>query len=171
LLARLVALVLQEHPALNRSLAGETIIQHEAVHMGIAVDTEQGLLVPVVRDVHLKSIQRIAAESAELIARARAGKSKADDLGGSTFTITNLGMYDIDAFTPIINLPDCAILGLGRIVARQVVVDEDAGTVAIRKMLALSMTFDHRVVDGAPAARFLQQVKRWIEQPYAWVTA
>jgi pyruvate dehydrogenase E2 component (dihydrolipoamide acetyltransferase) len=80
-------------------------------------------------------------------------------------------MYDIDAFTPIINLPDCAILGLGRIVARQVVIDEDTETVAIRKMLALSLTFDHRVVDGAPAARFLQQVKRWIEQPYAWVTA
>jgi pyruvate dehydrogenase E2 component (dihydrolipoamide acetyltransferase) len=171
LLARLVALVLQEHPALNSSLAGDTIIPHEAVHMGIAADTEQGLLVPVVHDAHLKSIQRIAAESAELIARARAGKSKADDLGGSTFTITNLGMYDIDAFTPIINLPDCAILGLGRIVARQVVIDEDTETVAIRKMLALSLTFDHRVVDGAPAARFLQQVKRWIEQPYAWVTA
>jgi pyruvate dehydrogenase E2 component (dihydrolipoamide acetyltransferase) len=127
--------------------------------------------VPVVRDAHLKSIQRIAAESTELIARARAGRSKADDLGGSTFTITNLGMYDIDAFTPIINLPDCAILGLGRIVARQVVVDEDTETVAVRKMMALSLTFDHRVVDGGPAARFLQQVKRWIEQPYAWVTA
>jgi pyruvate dehydrogenase E2 component (dihydrolipoamide acetyltransferase) len=171
LLARLVSLLLQEHPALNSSLAGETIIQHEAVHVGIAVDTEQGLLVPVVRDAHLKSIQRIAAESAELIARARAGKSRADDLGGSTFTITNLGMYDIDAFTPIINLPDCAILGLGRIIARQVVIDEDAEIVAIRKMLVLSLTFDHRVVDGGPAARFLQQVKRWIEQPYAWVTA
>ena len=80
-------------------------------------------------------------------------------------------MYEIDAFTPIINLPECAILGVGRIVARQVVIDEDAGMVAIRKMLALSLTFDHRVVDGAPAARFLQQVKRWVEQPYGWLTA
>ncbi|HWE63748.1 MAG TPA: dihydrolipoamide acetyltransferase family protein, partial [Chloroflexota bacterium] len=171
LLARLVALALLEHPWLNSSLAGDTIVQHETVHMGIAVDTEQGLLVPVVRDAHLKSIQRIAAESAPLIARARAGKSQPDDLGGSTFTITNLGMYDIDAFTPIINLPECAILGVGRIVARQVVVDEEAAQVAIRKMLALSLTFDHRVVDGGPAARFLQQIKRWVEQPYAWLTA
>ena len=171
LLARLVALALQEHPWMNSSLVGDTIVQHEGAHIGIAVDTEQGLLVPVVRDAHLKSIQRIAAESAQLIERARAGKALPDDLRGGTFTITNLGIYEIDAFTPIINLPECAILGLGRIVARQVVIDEEAETVAIRKMLALSLTFDHRLVDGAPAARFLQQVKRWVEQPYGWLTA
>jgi pyruvate dehydrogenase E2 component (dihydrolipoamide acetyltransferase) len=171
LLARLTALALLEHPSMNSSLVDNTIVQHKGVHIGIAVDTEQGLLVPVVREAQLKSIQRIAAESAELITRARAGTSRAGDLDGSTFSISNLGMYDIDAFTPIINLPECAILGLGRIVARQIVVDEDAGLVAIRKMLALSLTFDHRLVDGAPAARFLQQVKRWIEQPYGWLTA
>lgn len=94
-----------------------------------------------------------------------------DDLRGSTFTITNLGMYDIDAFTPIINLPECAILGVGRIVARPVVLGEGAEEVAVRKMMALSLTFDHRLVDGAPAARFLRQVKRWVEQPYGWLTA
>ncbi|MGH2346076.1 MAG: 2-oxo acid dehydrogenase subunit E2, partial [Chloroflexota bacterium] len=171
LLARLAALVLLEHPGLNSTLTGDSIVRHEAVHIGIAVDTEQGLLVPVVRDAHLKSIQHIAEESAELIAAARAGKSKSDQLGGSTFSITNLGMYEIDAFTPIINLPECAILGVGRIVARQVVIDEETEEVAVRKMLVLSLTFDHRVVDGAPAARFLQQIKRSIEQPYGWLIA
>jgi pyruvate dehydrogenase E2 component (dihydrolipoamide acetyltransferase) len=124
-----------------------------------------------VRDAHLKSIQTIAEESGELIAAARAGKSKPDQLGGSTFSITNLGMYEIDAFTPIINLPECAILGVGRIVARQVVIDEETEELAVRKMLTLSLTFDHRVVDGGPAARFLQQIKRSIEQPYAWLIA
>ena len=88
---------------------------------------------------------------------------------GATFTITNLGMYEIDAFTPIINLPQCAILGVGRIIARQVVVDADAERLAIRHMMALSLTFDHRIVDGAPAARFLQRVKQYIETPYLWL--
>jgi pyruvate dehydrogenase E2 component (dihydrolipoamide acetyltransferase) len=171
LLTRLVALALLEHPQVNSSFAGDGIVRHPAVHIGIAVDTEQGLLVPVVRDAHLKSVQRIATESAALIERARSGKAGADDLGGGTFSISNLGMYEIDAFTPIINLPECAVLGVGRIVARQVVVDEERETVAIRKMMVLSLTFDHRLVDGAPAARFLQQVKRWIEQPYGWMTA
>ena len=171
LLTRLTALTLLEHPWMNSTLTGDAIVQHEAVHMGIAVDTERGLLVPVVRDAHLKSIQRIAEESAALIAEARAGTSKPDQLGGSTFSITNLGMYEIDAFTPIINLPECAILGIGRIVARQVVIDEETEELAIRKMLALSLTFDHRVVDGGPAARFLQAIKRSIEQPYGWLIA
>ncbi len=171
LLARLVALALLEHPWMNASLVGDAIVQHDAVHVGIAMDTEQGLLVPVVRDAHARSVQSIAAESARLIERARAGKATPDDLRGGTFTITNLGMYDIDAFTPIINLPECAILGVGRVVARPVVVGEEAGEIAVRKMLALSLTFDHRLVDGAPAARFLQHVKRWIEQPYGWLTA
>jgi pyruvate dehydrogenase E2 component (dihydrolipoamide acetyltransferase) len=79
-------------------------------------------------------------------------------------------MYEIDAFTPIINLPECAILGVGRIVAKQVVVDEETETVAVRKMMALSLTFDHRLVDGGPAARFLQRVKQFVEHPYSWLT-
>ncbi|MDQ6601097.1 MAG: 2-oxo acid dehydrogenase subunit E2, partial [Chloroflexota bacterium] len=98
------------------------------------------------------------------------GKAARDDLQGGTFTITNLGMYEIDAFTPIINLPECAILGIGRIVARPVVVDQEAETVAVRKMVALSLTFDHRVVDGAPAARFLKRIKQFVEQPLVWLT-
>lgn len=170
LVAKLVAVALREHPGLNASLVDDAIIQHADVHVGIAVDTERGLLVPVIRNVPDKSVQQIAAESARLIEQARSGQVRPDDLQGGTFTITNLGMYDVDAFTPIINLPECAILGMGRIVARPVVVDEAAGQIAVRKMIALSLTFDHRIVDGAPAARFLQRVKQFIERPMLWLT-
>ncbi|MGI8855077.1 MAG: dihydrolipoamide acetyltransferase family protein [Thermomicrobiales bacterium] len=170
LFARLVAVALREFPDLNASLVDGAIVRHEAVHIGVAVDTEKGLLVPVIRDAQVRSVQAIAVESARLIGQARTGKAAREDLTGGTFTITNLGMYEIDAFTPIINLPECAILGIGRIVARPVVVDEEAETVAIRKMVALSLTFDHRVVDGAPAARFLRRVKQFVEQPLIWLT-
>ena len=128
------------------------------------MDTERGLLVPVVRDVQAKSLRQVAREAAALIEQARSGHVSLDELRGGTFTITNLGMYEIDAFTPIINLPECAVLGVGRIVAKQVVVDAEAERVAIRQMMFLSLTFDHRLVDGAPAARFLQRVKQYVEQ-------
>jgi pyruvate dehydrogenase E2 component (dihydrolipoamide acetyltransferase) len=167
LLVRICALALLEHPDLNASLDGESLVTHDAVHIGIAVDAPRGLLAPVIRDAHLKSVVTIAAESAPLIAAARAGTANADDLRGSTFTISNLGMFEIDEFTPIINLPEAAILGVGRIVAKPVVIDENAETIAVRKMMALSLTFDHRIVDGAPAARFLQRIKGMIESPYA----
>lgn len=169
LLAKLVAHALQEHPLLNARFDGDEIVQHRAVNIGIAVDTERGLLVPVIQDVGNKSLRAIAAASAELIERARTGTQRPGDLQGGTFSITNLGMYEIDAFTPIINLPECAILGVGRIVPRQVVVDVEAEKLAIRHMMFLSLTFDHRLVDGAPAARFLQRVKQFIEQPYLWL--
>ncbi len=169
LLAKLVAHTLAEHPMLNARFDGDDIVQSEAVHIGLAVDTERGLLVPVIRDAQAKSIRQIAQTSADLAERARTGKLKPDELQGSTFSITNLGMYEIDAFTPIINLPECAILGVGRIVPKQVVIDADAERVAIRHMLFLSLTFDHRLVDGAPAARFLQRIKQFIEQPYLWL--
>ena len=167
---RLVALTLLEHPDLNASLIDGTIVHHDAVHIGLAVDTERGLLVPVVTDAHRKSVHQIAADTSELIPRVQSGSIGTDRLRGSTFTVTNLGMYGIDAFTPIINLPECAILGLGRIQSRPVVVDEENGNILARKMMALSLTFDHRVVDGAPAARFLQNVVRKIERPFTWLT-
>ncbi len=169
LLAKLVAEVLRDHPQLNARIDGDEIVTSSAVNMGFAVDTDRGLLVPVVRDVGAKSIRQIAAEGTALVDRARNSALRSDDLSGGTFTITNLGMYDIDAFTPIINLPQCAILGVGRIVPKQVVIDVEAERVAIRHMMFLSLTFDHRLVDGAPAARFLKQVKQFIEQPYLWL--
>lgn len=169
LLAKLVAEVLADHPQLNARFEGDEIVTSSAVNVGFAVDTERGLFVPVVRDVRAKSIRQIAADGAALVERARNGALHTEDMSGGTFTITNLGMYEIDAFTPIINLPQCAILGVGRIVPKQVVVDVVAEKVAIRQMMFLSLTFDHRLVDGAPAARFLQQIKRYIEQPYLWL--
>jgi pyruvate dehydrogenase E2 component (dihydrolipoamide acetyltransferase) len=168
-LVKLAAVALLEHPALNASLDGERLVQHRAVHVGVAVDTPRGLLACVLRDVLGKSLRVLAAESARLIAQARAGTLSPDALRGGTFTVSNLGAYEIDAFTPIVNLPECAILGVGRIVARAVVVDEAAGLIAARKMVALSLTFDHRVVDGAPAARFLQRVKQLVEEPALWM--
>ncbi len=165
LLALLVAQALVEHPQLNARLEEGGIVPSEAVHIGIAVDTDRGLLVPVLRDVQAKRLGEIAEQAHALIERARAGMLTPDELRGGTFTITNLGMFEIDAFTPIINLPECAILGMGRIAPRQVVLDAEAGRVGIRQMAFLSLTFDHRLVDGAPAARFLQRVKRLVEQP------
>jgi len=169
LLAKLVAQALLEHPMVNARFDGDTIVQAATANIGIAVDTDRGLLVPVLRDVQNKSLRQIARESAALIEAVRTGRVNADDLHGGTFTITNLGMYEIDAFTPIINLPECAILGVGRIVPKQIVVDAEAERVAIRHMMFLSLTFDHRLVDGAPAARFLQRVKQYVEKPYLWL--
>jgi pyruvate dehydrogenase E2 component (dihydrolipoyllysine-residue acetyltransferase) len=166
LLVKIVAVALGEHPALNASLTDAGIEQHAAVHVGLAVDTERGLVVPVVHDVVQRSVEQIAHESARVIEAARAGRTRPEDLRGATFTITNLGMYEIDAFTPVIALPQCAVLGVGRIVPRPVVVDD---SVAVRKMVALSLTFDHRLVDGAPAARFLQTVKHLVERPTRWL--
>jgi len=171
LLAKICAFALQEHPTVNARFEGDEIVTEAAIHIGIAADTPRGLLVPVLRDVQAKTLRQIATESAALIARAREGKARVDELQGSTFTITNLGMFDIDSFTPIINLPECAILGMGRIVPKQIVVNVARRKVAIRHMMQLSLTFDHRLVDGAPAARFLQRVQQLIQQPYVWLVS
>jgi pyruvate dehydrogenase E2 component (dihydrolipoamide acetyltransferase) len=169
LLMRIAAQALTEHPVMNARFDGDAIVNQAAVHIGLAVDTERGLLVVVLRDVQDKTLGQIVSGTSQLIERARAGRSAPDELRGGTFTITNLGMYEIDAFTPIVNLPECAILGVGRIAPQQVVIDAAAEKVAIRQMMTLSLTFDHRLVDGAPAARFLQRIKRLIEQPYLWL--
>jgi pyruvate dehydrogenase E2 component (dihydrolipoamide acetyltransferase) len=169
LVVKLTARALQEHPALSARLEGDRIVPSPDVHIGIAVDSPRGLLVPVLRDVPGRPLRELAQASAALIEAARSGRIAADDLQGGTFTVTNLGMYDIDAFTPIINLPECAILGVGRIVPKQMVVDAIAERLAIRHMAFLSLTFDHRLVDGGPAARFLQRVKQLVERPYLWL--
>jgi pyruvate dehydrogenase E2 component (dihydrolipoamide acetyltransferase) len=171
LLIKLVAHALQDFPYMNahlerdpsEELTGRAIRHLERVHVGLAVDTERGLLVPVVRDADEKSLTEIARGVRELIEGAQSGSATPDELSGSTFTITNLGMYDVDAFTPIINLPEVAILGVGRIKPEPSVVDDE---IVIRQRLWLSLTFDHRLVDGAPAARFLQRVKQLVEEPY-----
>jgi pyruvate dehydrogenase E2 component (dihydrolipoamide acetyltransferase) len=168
LLIKIVARALHELPYMNVQLDAEAgvIRRSGGVHVALAVDTERGLLVPVVRDAHRKGMIEIAQELRQVIERARTGKALPDELSGSTFTITNLGMFEIDAFTPIINLPEAAILGVGRIKDRPAVVD---GAIVARKMMWLSLTFDHRLVDGAPAGRFLQYVKNLIEDPLHWL--
>ena len=162
LLVKLLARALAEHPALNARLEGQDIVRYRQVNVGIAVDTERSLLVPVLRDAGQMTLAQIAAGAAGLIARARDGQATPDDLSSGTFTITNLGMFEIDAFTPIINIPEVAILGVGRIRERAVARD---GQVVVRPTLVLSLTADHRAVDGAPAARFLQRLKQLIEEP------
>jgi pyruvate dehydrogenase E2 component (dihydrolipoamide acetyltransferase) len=165
LLGLVVSRALREFPYMNARLGedGQTIERLPFVNLGMAVDTERGLLVPVIRDAAQKGLHALSTELHTLLERARQGKSLPDDLSGGTFTITNLGMHEVDAFTPIINLPEAAILGVGRIQPKPVVHD---GEIAIRQMLTLSLAFDHRLVDGAPAARFLQRIKQLIENPY-----
>lgn len=155
---RLTALALREHPMLNARWRDEALELFEDVHIGIAVDTTEGLLVPVVRDAHRQSVYEIARQSRELIERARARQLTAHDLQGGTFTITNLGSLGIDAFTPIINYPETAVLGLGRI--RDPAATSADASAPPRHQMTLSLTFDHRVLDGAPAARFLQTLAR-----------
>jgi pyruvate dehydrogenase E2 component (dihydrolipoamide acetyltransferase) len=165
LLGLIVARALREFPYMNARLSenGEAIERLAAINLGVAVDTERGLLVPVIRDADQKGLRALGTEFRALMEQARVGRSQPDDLTGGTFTITNLGMYDIDAFTPIINLPEAAILGAGRIQPKAVVRD---GEIVARQMWTLSLDFDHRLVDGAPAARFLQRIKLLIENPY-----
>ena len=165
LLALVVARALREFPYMNARLSedGTAIERLPDVNMGMAVDTERGLLVPVIRNIDQKGLRAFGTEFRALVERAREGKSLPDDLQGGTFTITNLGLYDIDAFTPMINLPEAAILGVGRIRPQPVVRD---GAIVIRQMWLLSLVFDHRLVDGAPAARFLQRIKQLIESPF-----
>ena len=162
LVVRLVVRWLQECPELSARLEGEEIVRPRQVNVGVAVDTGRGLLVPVLRDAGRLSLAEIARETADLVGRARAGQLTPDDMSGGTFTVTNLGMFETDAFTPIINVPEVAILGVGRIVEKAVA---RQGEVVVRPMVVLSLTVDHRVVDGAPAARYLQRLKQLIEQP------
>lgn len=155
LLVAAVAAALRSHPRLRVTVEGDAMQSHDAIHIGIAVALDEGLIVPVIRDADRKTVQQIAAASRALVEKARAGTLGVDEVSGGLFTITNLGMYGIDAFTPIINLPQIAILGVGRIIEKPAVYD---GQIAIRSLMTLSLTFDHRIVDGAPAAAFLHDV-------------
>ncbi|MXY49264.1 MAG: 2-oxo acid dehydrogenase subunit E2 [Gemmatimonadetes bacterium] len=164
LMAGITAVALAEHPVMNASWR-DGVVLNDGIHIGIAVDTSGGVIAPVIRDVPGKSLQEIAAATKSLIQAAQDGGLTLEQIEGGTFTLTNLGMYDVDAFTPIIHYPQCAILGLGRAAPRVVVVDESSGKTGVRRMMALSLTFDHRIVDGAPAARFLQRIKQLAEVP------
>ena len=168
-LLSIVARCLRQHPQLNAWTDGERLDLRDEVWIGMAVDTERGLVVPVIRDADRKGLRQLAAERQELVRRALEGALSVEDVSGATFTITNLGPLGIDAFTPIVSPPQVAILGLGRIRPGPAVY---RGQLCIRHLLSLGLTFDHRAVDGAPAARFLADVAQLIEEPHrVWLYA
>lgn len=162
LLVKIVAEALRHHPRLNASWSGGTIVTNEDVNVGLAVATADGLVVPVIRQADDLSLRAIARQRADLVKRAQSAQLRLQDLQGGTFTISNLGMYGIDAFNAIINAPQAAILAVGRVVDRVVPVD---GQPSVQPTLTLSLSCDHRVVDGARGAEFLATVARLIEQP------
>ncbi len=163
LLVKVVANALREHPRLNATLTDEGIHLLPEINIGVAVALADGLVVPVVRNADKERLSEISGQVKNFAERARRNQLTPGELQGGTFTITNLGNFGIDAFTPIINPPESAILGVGRILKKPVV---DNDEIVIRSMLTLSLTFDHRVVDGAPAAQFLQTVSNYIQDPY-----
>jgi len=165
MLVKAVAEGLVENPILNSSLEGDQIKVFGDINIGIAVEVEgdktSGLLVPVVHRAGEKSLSEISEETRSLIERARTGQASHDDLTGGTFTVTNLGMYGVETFVPIINPPEAAILGVGAIREKPVPVE---GEIRIRPLMYLTLSFDHRVVNGASAARFMQRLKQILEK-------
>ncbi len=157
------AKALPQHPRMNSALIDDAIVPSEAVHMGMAVALDEGLVVPVIHDAATKDLKTIAQESSALAARARAGALTLDDVQGGTFTVTSLGMFGVDGFTPILNAPQTGILGVGRIYQA---VGWEGDTPIRRRRMRLSLTWDHRVIDGAPAAQFLATVREYLEAPY-----
>ncbi len=156
LFIKLAARALRQFPELATQWRGEDLFIPTHVHVAFAVDTPSGLVAPVVRDADRMGLREIAAHTADLIARARAGRLRPEEMTGATFTLSHLGAFGIDAFTPVIDWPQCAILGIGRISAEPAVVD---GLVVVRQQMTLSLTVDHRRIDGAPAARFLARIR------------
>jgi len=161
-IVRASALALRDHPRAGATWTDEGLRLPERIDIGVAVALDDGLVVPVVRNAAAKSLQQLDAEIAELAGRARAARLTEDETRGGVFSVTNLGGYRIDAFTPLLDPPQAAILGLGRARPRPAVVD---GTIAVRTLVVLSLTFDHRVLDGAPAAAFLDAVITALEDP------
>lgn len=160
LLVKATASAMREDPVLNVSLVDGAIRRHGDVNIGLAVALDEGLVTVSIKQADQKDLRAIARESAALIEKARSGNLAVDDVTGSSFTISSLGGFDIDCFTPVVNLPEVAILGVGTVVDRPVV---KPGRIEVAPIVKLSLSFDHRVVDGAPAARFLQRLKRKLE--------
>ena len=169
IITKLVAEVLKQHMFLAGRWDEDAIVvpAHHELDIGMAVDTEDGLLVPVIRNVAGLTLRDVAVQSKSLVQQAREGKITAAQMQGGVFTITNLGSFGIDSFTPVINYPEAAILGLGAIRKEPFFLDD--GQVVAQLQLALSLTFDHRIVDGAPAARFLQSLVSAISNPSAFL--
>jgi len=163
LIIKAVATALVRFPQVNVSFAEDKLIQKKQVHIGVAVALEQGLIVPVLHNVDRRGVLDIARESRRLAEAARTNKLKAEDLSGGTFTVSNLGMFDVDSFTAVINSPESAILAVGSITPTPAVVD---GQIVIRDRMKVTLSSDHRALDGAVAARFLQELKHLLEEPF-----
>lgn len=162
IIVKACAIAIKKHPNMNWSTDGEFIIKNKNINIGVAVALENGLIVPVVREADKKSLKEISDCIKDLSARARENKLKPEETIGGTFTITNLGMYEIDSFTPIINPPESAILGVNRIYKEPAVINDN---IVIRQNMILSLSFDHRIIDGATAAKFLLYLKQVLENP------
>ena len=162
MITKAVAMALRHHPRLNATLENQEVRLHDSINMGLAVNLDEGLIVPVIFNADQKDLGQIAHTSRDLAEKARTGRLQLDEISDGTFTITNLGTTGIELFTPIINPPQVAILGVGMVQRRPVVVGD---ALAIRPSVYLSLVFDHRAVDGVPAANFLQEVKRLLEKP------
>jgi pyruvate dehydrogenase E2 component (dihydrolipoamide acetyltransferase) len=163
ILVKVVAVALRQHPNINSLMVDGEIRRMNKVNIGVATAIPNGLIVPVVKQADQKTIPEISKEVKDLVARAREGKVVPEEISGSTFTISNLGMYDVDGFTPIINQPECAILGVGRMVEKPVV---ENGAIVNKPTMVLSMSVDHRAIDGAPGAMFLKDVKSMLQDPF-----
>lgn len=155
---------LLDFPAMNAEITAEGILQKDYVNLGIAVAVDNGLIVPVIKDADLMTLEQLSLMTKELADKAKTGKLQPDDYTGGSFTISNLGMFGLDSFVAIINPPEAGILAVGRIARTAVVTDDDE--IVIRPMMELTLSYDHRIVDGAPAAQFLAKVKQYLEQPY-----
>ncbi|TMB83307.1 MAG: 2-oxo acid dehydrogenase subunit E2 [Chloroflexi bacterium] len=166
LIVKAVAKALLRIPRVNVSFAEDRLLQKKQVHIGVAVALEQGLIVPIVRNADQRSILDIARETQRLAEAAREGKIRPEEFSGGTFTVSNLGMFDVDSFTAVINPPESAILAVGSITPTPAVVD---GQVVVRNRMKVTLSSDHRAIDGAIAARFLQEVKRLLEEPFGLV--
>ena len=160
LLVKATASAMREDPVLNVSFQDDVIREHGEIHIGLAVALDEGLITVSIKQADQKDLRRIAKETATLIEKAQGGGLQVDDVTGNSITISSLGGFEIDSFTPIVNLPEAAILGVGSVVERPVV---KSGKIEVAPIMKLSLSFDHRVVDGAPAARFLQLLKRKLE--------
>jgi pyruvate dehydrogenase E2 component (dihydrolipoamide acetyltransferase) len=162
ILTKLAAVALLRHREVNAHFADDELRIFPNAHIGLAVATPRGLIVPVQREVERKSLVQIAAERKEIVQRTREGKLSQEDLDGGTFTISNLGMYGVEIFTAVLNPPQAAILAVGAIEEKPVV---DNGDFVARPLMAMTLTCDHRAVDGAKAAEFLRELKTLLEEP------
>jgi pyruvate dehydrogenase E2 component (dihydrolipoamide acetyltransferase) len=163
LVVKACATLLRANPDLNVSFGGDKLLVHQRVHVGIAVAVEGGLVVPVVRDADHKTLTQVAREARELIGRAREGTLAAEDIGGGTFTVSNLGMFGVEQFTAVINPPEAAILAVGAALPEPVATQD--GAVEVHRRMRVTLSIDHRALDGATGARFLQQLKAALEHP------